>query len=98
MGAVADMRIGVWLILYANQRREARQRRGVGEKLNVLDDVRTKLQIAARCVYARIVDDDREVARARYRQAAIGERELAVLTQAVDASQHTRLIQEVIKL
>ena len=60
--AVADVRIGVGHVRHDEQRREAGQRRCIGEDLDVLRLLLAELEVFVRRVDARVVDDDGEVA------------------------------------
>src|SRR4051812_31654593 len=90
--AVSDVRIRVGLILNREERSESRKRIGVGKNLHVLNDVAAKSEVAVRRVYAAVVNDYGEVAGARNSIAAVGERERAVLAEAIDAREDTRLV------
>src|SRR5437762_2548540 len=63
------------------------ERLGVGQNLDVLDDVLAELKVGVRGVNAAVVDDDGEVAPAGDGQAAVGVGERAVGSRALDAGQ-----------
>jgi hypothetical protein len=97
MRAVAGIGIGVGHVFNIKQRGKAGERGGVGELLDILNNMFGIMYVGVRSIDTGIVDLHRKIPFTGYRHTAVSLREPCIGTDAIHACQYTSLVVQVIQ-